>query len=61
MSIKKRAVQLCMGEHMSSYAIAKEHGVPETNVRRWVKAFKAMGEAGLVERRVKLLVRDANP
>lgn len=50
---KKKAVDLYLKEGMGYKTVAKELGISDSMVRRWVKHFHAEGIKGLEEKRGK--------
>jgi transposase len=50
---KKKAVDLYLKEGMGNKTVAKELGIDESMVRRWVKRYEQEGMKGLEEKRGK--------
>jgi transposase len=52
-TFKKKAVDLYLKEGMGSKTVAKELGISDSMVRRWVKRYEQEGIKGLEEKRGK--------
>jgi transposase len=50
-TFKKKAVDLYLKEGMGSKTVAKELGISDSMVRRWVKRYEQEGIKGLEEKR----------